>query len=99
MSDPTESAPAPPPPGAAVRDTASGRIGIVMGHEGPYLQLRPLDGGREWDADPDSVRPVGPAELMHARVAAANARSRADLGINCTWTVTADEAENTHQGP
>ncbi|NDZ79162.1 hypothetical protein G3I19_11680 [Streptomyces sp. SID10853] len=71
--DPTT---APPLPGTAVRDIASSRVGIVMGHEGPWLQLRPLGGGREWDADPARVRPVGPAELLQARVAEANARSR-----------------------
>ncbi|WP_405914425.1 hypothetical protein OG760_31620 [Streptomyces sp. NBC_00963] len=59
---------------------ASNRVGIVMGHEGPYLQLRPLGGGREWDADPARVRPVGPAELLKARVAEANARSRSEPG-------------------
>ncbi|MET9534320.1 MULTISPECIES: hypothetical protein [unclassified Streptomyces] len=49
-----------------------------MGHEGPWLQLRPLGGGREWDADPARVRPVGPAELLQARVAEANALSRSN---------------------
>ncbi|MFF5309180.1 hypothetical protein [Streptomyces massasporeus] len=33
------------------RDTAHDRVGRVMGHEGPCLQIRPLGGGREWDAD------------------------------------------------
>ncbi|WP_405774929.1 hypothetical protein [Streptomyces sp. NBC_00859] len=47
-----------------------------MGHEGPWLQLRPLSGGREWDADPARVRAVGPAELLLARAAEATARSR-----------------------
>ncbi|MET8243878.1 hypothetical protein ABZV31_05220 [Streptomyces sp. NPDC005202] len=70
---------APPPPGTAVRDTARDRIGIVMGHEGPYLQLRPLSGGREWDAEPDHVLPLTPAELLHARLAETNARSRRDI--------------------
>ncbi|MFJ8752762.1 hypothetical protein ACIREO_26005 [Streptomyces sp. NPDC102441] len=50
-----------------------------MGHEGPYLQLRPLGGGREWDADPARLRPLGPTELLSARVAEANARSRTGL--------------------
>ncbi|MFH9466237.1 hypothetical protein ACH4LT_02910 [Streptomyces clavifer] len=53
-----------------------------MGHEGPYLQLRPLGGGREWDANPARVRPAAPAELLSARVAEANARSRTDLGLS-----------------
>ncbi|MFD8341687.1 MULTISPECIES: hypothetical protein [Streptomyces] len=52
-----------------------------MGHEGPYLQLRPLGGGREWDADPARLRLLGPAELLSARVAEANARSRTGLGL------------------
>lgn len=30
-------------------DTRTGRVGRVMGHEGPYVQLRPYGGGREWD--------------------------------------------------
>ncbi|WP_405666650.1 hypothetical protein [Streptomyces sp. NBC_01166] len=67
--------------GTAVHDDGSGRVGLVMGHEGPYLQLRPLGGGREWDADPDRLRPLGPAELLSARVAEANARSRTGLGL------------------
>ncbi|MBQ0988199.1 hypothetical protein KBZ10_27550 [Streptomyces sp. F63] len=67
--------PAPPPPGTAVHDTARARVGIVTGHEGPYLRLRPLSGGREWAADPADVRPLDPAELLRAQVAEANTRS------------------------
>ncbi|MFG2589998.1 hypothetical protein [Streptomyces sp. NPDC048438] len=67
--------------GAVVHDDGSGRVGLVMGHEGPYLQLRPLGGGREWDADPARLRPLGPPELLSARVAEANARSRTGLGL------------------
>ncbi|MEU0274893.1 hypothetical protein [Streptomyces sp. NPDC006307] len=66
----------PPAVGTAVRDTEADRIGLVMGQEGPYVQLRPLGGGREWDADPSRIEPVGTAELLRARVAEANARSR-----------------------
>lgn len=65
-----------PPPGTAVRDTARDRVGVVVGHEGPDLRLRPLSGGREWNAGPEHVRPLSPAELLRARVAEANARSR-----------------------
>ncbi|MFJ4841128.1 hypothetical protein [Streptomyces sp. NPDC088746] len=67
--------------GAAVHDDESGRVGLVMGHDGPHLQLRPLGGGREWDANPAHLRPLGPAELLSARVAEANARSRTGLGL------------------
>ncbi|MFE9168768.1 hypothetical protein ACFYNZ_04425 [Streptomyces kebangsaanensis] len=73
-----EPAPAPSP-GTAARDTARDRVGIVMGHEGPYLQLRPLSGGPEWDVDLADIRPVNPAELLRAQVAEANARSRQAL--------------------
>ncbi|WP_240926534.1 hypothetical protein [Streptomyces sp. JB150] len=52
-----------------------------MGHEGPYLQLRPLSGGREWDADPARVRPLTAGELLRARLAETNARSRTGLGV------------------
>ncbi|HEY9441194.1 MAG TPA: hypothetical protein VIS29_21630, partial [Streptomyces sp.] len=44
-------------------------------------QLRPLGGGRKWDAHPTRVRPADPAELLSARVAEANARSRSGLGL------------------
>ncbi|MFJ9904093.1 hypothetical protein ACIRVK_14525 [Streptomyces sp. NPDC101152] len=45
-----------PPVGSHVVDTRTGKAGIVMGHEGPYVQLRPFGGGKEWDADPGAVR-------------------------------------------
>ncbi|MFH8469980.1 hypothetical protein [Streptomyces sp. NPDC017991] len=62
--------------GKVVRDAARGLVGRVMGHEGPYIQLRPLSGGREWDADPDHVRDLTPDELLSALLAEVNARSR-----------------------
>lgn len=65
-------------PGTVVRDEQRDRIGEVMGAEGPYLQLRPLGGGREWDAEPDRVRPATTAERLSAGVAAANAVSRGE---------------------
>ncbi|MGC5345225.1 hypothetical protein ACPXCE_22380 [Streptomyces sp. DT24] len=70
-----------PAVGDSVHDPARDRVGVVMGREGPYLQLRPLGGGREWDAEPDRVRALSPAELLSARVAAVNARSRTVLGL------------------
>jgi hypothetical protein len=64
-----------PAVGEAVRDTARERVGRVMGHEGPYLQVRPFGGGREWDADPHHVRTLSQDELLSALLAEANARS------------------------
>ncbi len=62
--------------GETVRDTGHDRVGVVMGHQGPYVQLRPLGGGREWDADPARIETISTAEQLSARVAALNAYSR-----------------------
>ncbi|MEU7323582.1 hypothetical protein ABZ682_23970 [Streptomyces griseoviridis] len=61
--------------GETVMDTGTTRIGKVMGAVGPYVQLRPVEGGREWDADPTKVRPVPVGDALSAAVATANARS------------------------
>ncbi|MGW0335851.1 hypothetical protein ACWD0J_28985 [Streptomyces sp. NPDC003011] len=68
-----------PPVGSYAVDTRTGRVGIVMGHEGPYVQLRPYGGGREWDAEPDAVRRATTAERLSAATAYANARSRGEV--------------------
>ncbi|CAL9432514.1 hypothetical protein C1708_22160 [Streptomyces sp. DH-12] len=68
-----------PPVGAYVVDTRAGRLGVVMGYEGPYVQLRPYGGGREWDADPLVVRHATPGERLRAATAYANARSRGEV--------------------
>jgi len=62
--------------GKVVRDAARDLVGRVMGHEGPYIQLRPLAGGREWDAEPGHLRSLTPDELLSALLAEVNARSR-----------------------
>jgi hypothetical protein len=68
-----------PSVGTHVVDTRTGKVGIVMGHEGPYVQLRPYGGGREWDADPGTVRAATTAERLSAATAYANARSRGEV--------------------
>jgi hypothetical protein len=65
--------------GSYVVDTRTGRVGRVMGHEGPYVQLRPLHGGREWDCPPHAVRAATAAERLRAATAYANARSRGEV--------------------
>ncbi|MFF2362439.1 hypothetical protein ACFVU0_06940 [Streptomyces sp. NPDC058122] len=70
---------APPPTGSCAVDTRTGRVGVVMGHEGPYVQLRPLGGGREWDCLPEAVREATPTERIGAATAYANARSRGEV--------------------
>ncbi|WP_299536577.1 hypothetical protein [uncultured Streptomyces sp.] len=63
--------------GAVVVDAGvQGRIGEFRGVSGPYWSLRPLGGGREWEAEPAIVRPATPEERMRAGVARDNARSR-----------------------
>ncbi|MEU3252882.1 hypothetical protein [Streptomyces sp. NPDC006997] len=65
--------------GDTVRDIEADRIGKVMGFVGPHVQLRPIGGGIEWDADPGNLRPVSPSEALSAGVSEANARSRGEL--------------------
>ncbi|MGC4980572.1 hypothetical protein ACLQ18_07995 [Streptomyces sp. DT193] len=68
-----------PPTGSCAVDTHTGRIGVVMGYEGPYVQLRPLGGGREWDCVPEAVRQATSAERISAATAYVNARSRGEV--------------------
>ncbi|MEV2193780.1 hypothetical protein AB0I02_22760 [Streptomyces phaeochromogenes] len=62
--------------GDAVEDTQRQKVGKVMGFVGPYVQLRAVGGGVEWDAHPDRLQPVTLAETLSAGLAVANARSR-----------------------
>jgi hypothetical protein len=64
--------------GDTVRDAGSGRIGRVMGFVGPYVQLRPVGGGREWDARRERLGPVTRSEALSDSVARSNARSRGE---------------------
>lgn len=66
-----------PETGELVWDEAMRKVGQVMGCEGPYWQLRPVGGGREWDAL-GPLRPATAAERLSAGVALANARSRGE---------------------
>lgn len=52
----------------------AGALVVVMGHVGPYVQLRPPRGGREWDVPPEDVRGPTPTEELSAKVAVANRR-------------------------
>ncbi|MFC4502153.1 MULTISPECIES: hypothetical protein [Streptomyces] len=52
--------------GTLVADTQRDKLGYVMGHQGPYIQLRPVAGGREWDADPACVRLATDEERLRA---------------------------------
>ncbi|WP_030573742.1 hypothetical protein [Streptomyces aureocirculatus] len=67
------------PIGAYAVDTRTDRVGRVMGQEGPYVQLRPYGGGREWDCAPEVLRMATTAERLRAATAYANARSRGEV--------------------
>ncbi|MFE5855792.1 hypothetical protein ACFQ61_21615 [Streptomyces sp. NPDC056500] len=62
--------------GDVVRDVQTRRVGRVMDREGGYIQLRPLNGGVEWDALPEHVVPAEQSDAMSAEVARVNAQSR-----------------------
>ncbi|MBW8087576.1 hypothetical protein IGW14_05830 [Streptomyces hygroscopicus subsp. hygroscopicus] len=81
-----EGAPNRLPVGQLAYDTRRERLGVVMDHIGEYVWLRPPGGGVEWTARPDEVEPAAsvlggelPEEILKARVAAANSRSRQEL--------------------
>jgi len=64
--------------GTVVRDTERNKTGRVMGHEGPYVQLRPVGGGREWDARPAALRLATRDERLKAGLESVNARTRGE---------------------
>ncbi|MER6075691.1 hypothetical protein ABT187_44430 [Streptomyces sp. NPDC001817] len=66
--------------GDLVLDTQSNKLGYVMGQEGPYVQLRPVTGGREWDADPAHVRAATSDERRRAMEERTRALNTASSG-------------------
>lgn len=65
--------------GALVYDRGARKVGEFQDLAGPYAMLRPVGGGREWEADPTRLRPATPEERLSAGVKAANARAVQDL--------------------
>ncbi|MEU8590230.1 hypothetical protein AB0C59_25000 [Streptomyces sp. NPDC048664] len=63
-------------PGSLVYDTAADKVGEYRDRAGPYVMLRPVGGGREWQADPAALRPATDRERLSAEVRAANGRTR-----------------------
>ncbi|WP_436738216.1 hypothetical protein [Streptomyces sp. BBFR102] len=62
--------------GAFAVDVRDGRLGRVMGSEGPYIQLRPPGGGKEWDCPPRAVRAADRKEVLRAKVREINWEGR-----------------------
>lgn len=65
--------------GELAKDTARGRIGVVMGEVGGRVQIRPIGGGTEWDAMPGNVVAPSAREELSARLAIRNSNSRDGL--------------------
>ncbi|WP_405750269.1 hypothetical protein OHA19_12655 [Streptomyces sp. NBC_00012] len=51
------------------------QVGEFRGTAGPYWSLRPVSGGREWEAEPANIREPSPMERLRAEIARCNARS------------------------
>lgn len=66
-------------PGETAKDIRTGRVGRVMGRVGPRYQLRPLNGGKEWEAAPDHLSPAIQSDALSDAVAEVNARTRSGL--------------------
>lgn len=64
------------PEGQIVYDPRMRRVGEYRDRVGPYAVLRPVGGGREWEADPATLRPATQAERIGAQVKAANRRAK-----------------------
>ncbi|MEU6375054.1 hypothetical protein [Streptomyces sp. NPDC046909] len=60
-------------------DPVTRKAGEFQGKAGPYVMLRPVGGGREWEVDPDQIRPATVAERLSAGVKAVNSRTEQGL--------------------
>ncbi|MDQ0848031.1 hypothetical protein QFZ68_007794 [Streptomyces sp. V1I6] len=65
--------------GDVAKDVATGRVGVIMGTAGGRVQMRPVQGGIEWDAMPDKVTKLRAREELRARLAVRNGNSRFGL--------------------
>lgn len=69
-----------PRPRELVTDTATGRVGEFQAVLENVYWMRPIGGGIEYTADPRTVRPATQEEVLTAKVALANRRSRQGRG-------------------
>jgi hypothetical protein len=75
MARQAEAGTAPLERGVVVYDPVTRKVGEFQDKAGPYAMLRPVGGGREWEADPSQLRPATAAQRLSAGVKAANARA------------------------
>ena len=66
-------------PGTLVFDPHTRKVGEYQDRTGPYVMLRPVGGGREWQADPARIREATLDERLSAGVRALNDRYRERL--------------------
>ncbi|MER0482001.1 hypothetical protein ABR737_27325 [Streptomyces sp. Edi2] len=62
--------------GSYAVDGRDGRVGRVVGHQGPLVQLREPGGGRPWACPPHLLRPAPPSAVLAARLRELNWESR-----------------------
>ncbi|WP_405840693.1 hypothetical protein OG528_22135 [Streptomyces platensis] len=65
-----------PVPGSYAVDGRDGRIGLVIGHAGSFVQLRPPGGGVQWNCPPQVLHDAPPSAVLAARVRELNWQSR-----------------------
>ncbi|MFF0740770.1 hypothetical protein ACFYVL_10245 [Streptomyces sp. NPDC004111] len=65
----------PFPAGTLVYDRVADKVAEYRGKAGPYAMLRPVGGGREWQAEPGWLREATLSERLSAGIRAANDRS------------------------
>ncbi|MFI6288436.1 hypothetical protein ACIBCM_27440 [Streptomyces sp. NPDC051018] len=83
LNDPAEDSEVYSPAlGDVVKDIGLGKVGRVMDRVGTNYQLRPLNGGREWDAPARDLRPAVQSDAMSDAVKDANIQSRTRIGWN-----------------
>ncbi|MFF3874490.1 hypothetical protein [Streptomyces sp. NPDC001978] len=68
--------PTPLTRGSLVYDPATGKVGEYQDLTGRHAMLRPVGGGREWEADPASLRRATPDERLSAGLRAASSQTR-----------------------
>ncbi|MFD8914831.1 hypothetical protein [Streptomyces sp. NPDC059575] len=65
--------------GDLAKDTATNKVGILMDKVGGRFLLRPVRGGKEWEAEPDKVEFPSASEKLQANNAARNRMRRLGL--------------------
>jgi hypothetical protein len=68
--------------GGLAKDTATGRVGVVVDRAaGPVVRLRPLAGGRTWDADPAELEEPSRQDVLSEKVGASNQRTQREAEV------------------